>query len=120
NINGRYLIVPKKLENTSRVLVTATYDPAGSAGTQQPNPFHGRMDVVADPRLDTFNSAGWFLLADPNIYPAVCVLFLDGVEAPYLEQQQVFTQDGVAFKVRLDVRAFAVDFRPAFYNDGVA
>lgn len=118
NINGRYLLVPKALENTARVLVAATYDPAGTAGTLKPNPYSGRVDVVADPRLDTFNAAGWFLAGDPNLFPGVVVLFLDGNEAPYIESQNSFTQDGIAYKVRLDVRAFALDYRPLAYNDG--
>lgn len=120
NINGRYLLVPKALENTARALATAIYDPAGTAGTLKPNPYGGRIDVVADPRLDAFNAAGWFLAGDPNLFPAVVVLFLDGNEAPYIESQNSFTQDGIAYKVRLDVRAFALDYRPLAYNDGVA
>lgn len=119
NIVPRYLVCPRALENTSRVLLTATYDPAGTAGTLKPNPFQGRMDVIADARLDAFNSAGWFTLADPNIMPTVVVGFLNGVEAPYLEQETAFTQDGVSFKVRIDAGADAADYRGAAYNDGV-
>lgn len=118
NIRPRYLICPLALENTSRVLAAATYDPAGTAGTLKPNPFAGRFDVVADARLDAFNAAGWFVAADPSLVPTVVVGFLNGVQAPYLEQVNAFTQDGVAFKVRLECRAAAADFRGLAYNDG--
>lgn len=118
NIVPRYIIVPRALEATARVLAAATYDPAGTAGTLTPNPYAGRFDVVADARLDTFNSAGWFVAADPRIVPTVVVGFLNGVQAPYLEQVNAFTQDGVSFKVRLECRAAAADFRGLAYNDG--
>ncbi len=118
NIAPRYLIVPRALEATARTLAAATYDPAGTAGTLKPNPFNGRFDVVADARLDAFNAAGWFLAADANIFPGVVLLLLDGVETPYVEAEPLFIVDGVSYKVRIDCRAFAVDYRPLYYNDG--
>lgn len=120
NLVPRYIIVPRALEATSRVLAAATYDPAGTAGTLKPNPYNGRFDVIADARLDAFNAAGWFVAADPSQIPTIVVGFLNGVEAPYLEQVNAFTQDGVAFKVRLEAGAGAGDFRGLAYNDGVA
>jgi hypothetical protein len=119
NIRPKFLIVPMALEMTSSVLTTATYDPAGTAGTLSPNPWNNRLTVVSDPRLDAFNAAGWFLLADGMQHPTVEVVFLDGNQAPYLEEQSTFTVDGAAYKVRLDVVALATDFRGAYYNDGV-
>lgn len=118
NIVPRYIVTPRALENNTRVLLAATYDPAGSAGTLKPNPFSGRMDVISDARLDAFNALGWFGFADPNIMPTVVVAFLNGVETPYMEQYSAFTQDGVAFKVRLEAGADAADFRGGAYNDG--
>lgn len=118
NVSPKFLIVPKALEATGRVLAAATYDPAGTAGTLKPNPFSGRVEVVADARLDAFNSQGWFLAADPSLQPTVVVGYLNGQSAPYLEQQNAWSQDGVAMKVRIDCRAAAADFRGLFYNDG--
>lgn len=118
NLVPRYIIVPRALEATARTLAAATYDPAGTAGTLKPNPFSGRFDVVADARLDAFNAAGWFVAADPNLIPTVVVGFLNGVQAPYMEQVNAFTQDGVSFKVRIECRAAAADFRGLAYNDG--
>ena len=120
NIVPRYIIVPRALEATARVLAAATYDPAGTAGTLKPNPYNGRFDVVADARLDAYNASGWFVAADPNLIPTVVVGFLNGVQAPFMEQVNAFTQDGVSFKVRLECRAAAADYRGLAYNDGVA
>lgn len=118
NVRPRYLITPVALEATARTLAAATYDPAGTAGTLKPNPYSGRFDVVSDARLDTFNAAGWFLAADPNLQPTVVVGYLNGQQTPYLEQKDAWSQDGVSFKVRMDCRAAAADFRGLYYNDG--
>lgn len=118
NVVPRFIIVPRALEATARTLSAATYDPSGSAGTLKPNAFQGRFDVVADARLDTFNSAGWFAAADPILQPTVIVGYLNGQQTPYLEQKDAWSQDGVSFKVRMDCRAAAADFRGLYYNDG--
>lgn len=118
NVRPRYLITPVALEATARTLAAATYDPAGTAGTLKPNPYSGRFDVVSDARLDGFNAAGWFLAADPNLQPTVVVGYLNGQQTPYLEQKDAWSQDGVSFKVRMDCRAAAADFRGLYYNDG--
>jgi HK97 family phage prohead protease len=119
NIKPRYLIVSASLEASARVLVAAQYDPAATLGTMTPNPYQGRLTVVADPRLDAIASgAPWFLASDPRMFPTIQVGFLDGQQSPYLEQQEGFTQDGVIFKVRLDCIAGAVAWQGLFQNDG--
>lgn len=118
NITPAYLVVPRALENTARVLMAAQYNPAGSAGTLPPNPFQNRLQVIADARLDAFNAAGWFALARPQQVGTVVVGFLNGRSEPYMEQQDAFSQDGIRMKVRIDCRAAAEDYRGAYYNDG--
>jgi HK97 family phage prohead protease len=123
NISPRYLIVPKALENTARTLIAATYDPAGTAGTLTPNPFSGRLVVVADARLDdtawtTHAGKGWFLAADQNMWDTVIVATLNGETAPYLEEQEGYTTDGVTYKVRIDAAAEPLDYRTLYFNDG--
>ncbi len=123
NISPKYLIVPRAIENVARTLVAATYDPAGTAGTLKPNPFAGRLEVVADARLDdttwtTHAGKGWFLAADQNVWDTVIVATLNGETAPYLEEQQGFSADGVTYKVRIDAAAEPLDFRTLYFNDG--
>ena len=118
NIRPAHLIVPVALESTAMVLMAAQYDPTGTAGTLTPNTVQGRMDVIADARLDTFNAAGWFLAANQNQFDTVEVAFLDGNQTPFLESQDGWKQDGVEYKVRIDAVAGAMDFRGLFYNDG--
>lgn len=126
NITPAYIIVPKALEMTSRVLVTSTYDPAGTTASvsrrDAPNPFQGRLEVVSDAYLDLNSiTAGWYLAAAKNTsVDTVTVFFLNGQSEPYLEQvDHSPTSDGVTYKVRMDAVAKPLDFRGLYYNDGV-
>jgi len=119
NVSPRFLIVPWALKPTAETLVAATYDPAGSAGTLTPNPYQGRLEVVADARLDSFNASGWFLAAAPRSWDTVEVAFLDGERRPFLDQQEGWSVDGVSYKVRIDAGVSPLDYRGLYYNDGV-
>ena len=113
NIRPRYLVVPVALENTARVLMAATYDPAGTAGTLPPNPFSGRFEVIVDARLDgqTNGTAAWYLFADQNVYDTFEVAFLNGIAEPYLRENQSWDLQGVEYVVGIDFGVSALDFR---------
>lgn len=118
NIVPRYIIAPVALEATIDELNVNQYDPAGTAGTLKKNPYAGRMTPVTDPRLDATSATGWYALADQNLNDTIEVAFLDGQQAPYLEQVQGGDQDGVIYKVRIDAVAGALGYQGAFYNAG--
>lgn len=118
NLEPSFILVPHALKGTANALANDQFDPLATAGTMKTNQYRGRLTVVADARLDTFNAAGWFLAANPSRIGTVVVGYLNGQSAPYLEQENAFTQDGVAMKVRLDCRAAAEDFRGLIYDDG--
>lgn len=113
NIVPRYLVVPKTLENTARILMSAIYDPAGSASSLQPNPFSGRYEVIADARLDgqTSGTAAWYLFADPNIFDTFEVSFLNGMAEPYMRENQEWDGQGVSYMIGVDFGVAALDFR---------
>ena len=123
NIAPEYLLVPRALETTARILTTSTYDPAGTTSAvstrDSPNPFAGRLTVVADALLDAANSAGWYLAAGKNSgVDTVTVFFLNGQKSPFLEEMDHGSHDGVTYKVRVDAVAVPLDFRGLYYNDG--
>lgn len=113
NIQPRFLMVPKSLEHTARVLMAATYDPAGTAGTLPPNPFSGRYEVITDARLDgqTYGTAAWYLLADPNVFDTFEVAFLNGMAEPYMRENEEWDGQGTSYLVGVDFGVSALDFR---------
>lgn len=116
NIRPSYLIVPLAIEDTARVLMTSETNPA-SANSRVPNPVRNLAQVVADPRLDADSTTRWYLAAGQQ-FDTIEVAFLDGNQAPTLEQQAGWSIDGTEFKVRIDVAAAAMDFRGLQRNDG--
>ncbi|EGO4420677.1 TPA: hypothetical protein LAN07_000390 [Escherichia coli] len=46
------------------------------------------------------------------------VAYLDGIDTPYLEEQEGFTVDGVAWKVRIDAGVAALDYRGLLKSSG--
>ncbi|MEQ5770011.1 ATP-dependent Clp protease proteolytic subunit [Halomonas sp. H33-56] len=110
NIRPAYNIVPVSLESTAKALLAAEYDPA-MAEAKVPNPVRGLAEVVADARLDEASVSTSYLAADPNMHDTIEVAYLDGNDAPYLEQQDGFTVDGAKFKVRIDAGVAPLSFR---------
>ncbi|PSJ23823.1 peptidase S14 [Halomonas sp. ND22Bw] len=110
NIRPAYNIVPVSLESTAKALLAAEYDPA-MAEAKVPNPVRGLAEVVADARLDEASTTTSYLAADPNMHDTIEVAYLDGNDAPYLEQQDGFTVDGAKFKVRMDAGVAPLSFR---------
>lgn len=110
------LLVPIGLGGTARVINGAEYDPDTSGKLQKPNKVRGLVgDIVDSPRL---SGTRRYLFADPSEAPVIEVVFLDGMQEPYLEMQQGFDVDGSRWKVRLDYGVGAIDFRGAVTNAG--
>lgn len=110
------LLVPIGLGGTARSINDAQYDPDTANKLQKPNIVNGLFrDIVDTPRL---SGTRRYLFADPAEAPVLEVAFLDGVQEPYLEQQNGFDVDGSRWKVRLDYGVAGVDFRGAVTNAG--
>ena len=110
DIRPKYLLTPVALEPTAKALLAAEYDPA-LVDAKVPNPVRGMLEVISDPRLDDSSATTSFMLADQNMYDTIEVAYLDGNDKPYLEQQQGFTVDGAAFKVRIDAGVAPLSWR---------
>lgn len=117
NISPRYMLVPAALELASAQLLNSTVDPTASKGHAS-NPVNGMAELVVDGRLDAASTTAWYLAADPNAFDTIEVAYLDGVQAPYLEQQAAWTTDGVQMKVRIDAGVAPLDFRTLYKNAG--
>jgi ATP-dependent protease ClpP protease subunit len=117
NIRPKYLLVPVELETQAAQLMNAENDATKS--TPIPNPLRGFAEVVAEARLSDASATGWYLAGDPTVYDTVEVSYLDGVEAPRLEQMQGWSVDGTEFKVGMDAGVNPLDFRALYRSNGV-
>lgn len=116
NVAPRTILCPAALETVvDQLLVSVSLDSANPAIV---NPFAGQLVKVCDPILDASSTSAWYLLADPSSIDTVEISFLNGVEAPYLEQRDGWSVDGLEYKCRIDVGAKALDWRGMVKNPG--
>ncbi len=118
NIRGRYLIVPAALEGVAISTTEAEFDTDATAGKRIPNSVRGRLEPVADARLDATSATEWYVAADPGLAETVEVAGLDGAPEPVIEQDQPWTVAGVSYRVTLDAAAAAIGWRGLYKNPG--
>ena len=89
-------------------------EPAGKL--QMPNRVKGLFrDIVGTPRLQ---GSRYYAFADPNVAPAIEVVFLNGNQEPYTEMKEGWRIDGTEWKVRFDYGVGALNWRSAATNAG--
>lgn len=110
DIRPKHLLTSVANEATAKALLLAEFDPA-LADAKVPNPIRSMLNVVSDPRLDETGVNASFMLADSGMYDTIEVAYLDGNDQPYIEQQEGFTVDGAAFKVRIDAGVAPLSWR---------
>jgi hypothetical protein len=125
NIRPRFFLAPMALMGTAEVFFrserfadeTTAGTPDESFATTRVNPYSGEvLRRIYESRLDDDVPTKWYLAAAKG--KTVTVFFLNGVQTPYLEQQQSWNADGVEFKVRIDAGAKAMDWRGLYLNYG--
>lgn len=116
NLTAKWLIVPTMLETKADQFVTNVV--ANKA--DDVNPFGGRLQVLAEPRLDDDSETAWYLSASNDQIAILEYGYLEGEEGPMLEIEPGFHIDGLSVKCRLDFAAKAIDFRGIFKNVGEA
>lgn len=124
NVTPAFILVPAELEAAANraVLSSSSLFPIDDNGAVNQNP--GIINVVKDmgqvivePRLDKFNRKEWYVAAAQGM-DTIEVAYLDGMDAPYLEEQQGFETDGVCYKVRIDAGVAALDYRGLVKSTG--
>jgi ATP-dependent protease ClpP protease subunit len=117
NITPAFLIVPAALEMSAKQILTSTVDPTATKGMAD-NPVRNMSQLVVEGRLDAASATAWYLAASPAGFDTIEVAYLDGNDAPYLEQSTPWTTDGVEMKVRIDAAAAPLDYRTLYKNPG--
>lgn len=120
NVPLAKLIVPVALRGTANAVRQSQYAVGGSGAKNQTvaNTVRDTFEVIADARLDASSAKGWYGVADANLYDVIEVSYLDGQQAPYLEQKDGWDVDGTEFKVRIDAGVHAFDYRGLASNPG--
>lgn len=107
---------PVGLEAQAKLINKAEFEPSTSKNAMTPNISLGMFrDIVGSPRL---TGTRHYAFADVNEAAAIEVAFLDGVDSPFMEQEEAFDTDGARFKVRLDYGVGGHDWRGAATNAG--
>ncbi len=108
NISPAFLIVPVALKGKAHQLMTSQAEP-GQDNASVSNRVANMAKVVSDARLDVASAASWYLAASPSQTDTIEVSYLNGNEAPTLEQKEGWNTDGVEFKVRHDAAVNLLD-----------
>ncbi|WBQ17477.1 ClpP-like prohead protease/major capsid protein fusion protein [Sphingobium yanoikuyae] len=110
------LLVPRGLRGAAITVNGSEYDPDAVNKLQKPNIVKGLFnDIVASPRL---TGTAYYAFADPQVAPAIEVVFLNGVTEPFTDSQEGWRVDGVEWKVRHDYGVGAVNWRSAYKQPG--
>ncbi|HHX6871532.1 TPA: ClpP-like prohead protease/major capsid protein fusion protein [Pseudomonas aeruginosa] len=117
NIRPAFVLTPVALEDKAKQIIRSASVPGAESNSGIENPIRNFAEVIGEPRLDD-NSATAYYLAARQGSDTIEVAYLDGNELPYMEQQQGFTVDGVANKVRIDAGVAPLDFRGLQKSNG--
>lgn len=116
NVEGKFLLVPTAIETVADQFVSQSLLAAEGGKV---NPFAGKLQVIAEPRLDDNSATKWYVAAMPGQVDVIELAYLQGQRGLYTETRMGFEVDGVEVKARLDVGAKVIDYRGLVSNAGV-
>lgn len=111
------LLVAPEYEGLAYAVLNSLSDPSQSNPAKVNFARTFNLKVVSSPYVTGTN---WFLFADPNTAEAFEVAFLDGQQEPFIDEEIEFMTDAMNMKVRLDYGVAAIDWKPAYKNNGAA
>lgn len=110
NIRPGFVLVPTALEMTALQVIKSASVKGADANSGIANPLQNFAEIIAEPRLDDAATLDWYLTAARG-RDTIEVAYLNGIDTPFIEQQQGFNIDGVATKVRIDAGVAPRDYR---------
>lgn len=110
NIRPAFMLTPVAIESRASQLIKSASVPGADANSGINNPIQNFATVLSEARLDDSSPTDYYLAAAKG-RDTIEVAWLDGIDTPYLEQQQGFTVDGATFKVRIDAGVAPLDWR---------
>ena len=126
-ITPKFLLVPDDLETAALQIRNSEYEPGGP--DNDVNPYYQQFEVVTVP--DWTDANDWAAVADPQLFPAIYMIYVRGHRVPTVYEAgdetsgAVFTNDEWRYKVRLMIYRFSstydcapvADFRPLHKNN---
>lgn len=117
NIRPAYMLVPVSLETLANQTIKSASVKGADINSGINNPIQNFAEVIAEPRLDDADVNAWYLAAAKGT-DTIEVAYLNGVDAPYIDQQDGFNTDGIATKVRIDAGVAPLDHRGMVKSTG--
>lgn len=117
NIRPAFILVPTNLESVTNQVIRSTSVKGADINAGIINPVQNFATVIAEPRLDDNSTKKWYLAAAQGT-DTIEVAYLDGIDTPYIDQQEGFTSDGVTTKVRIDAGVAPTDHRGLVQSSG--
>jgi ATP-dependent protease ClpP protease subunit len=118
NIMPEFVLCPPNLKRTLTQIIKSSSVKGADINAGIANPIQDFAEVISEARLKTDNANAFYLAAGQG-NDTIEVAYLDGIDTPYIEQQQGFTIDGVATKVRIDAGVAPLDHRGLVKSTGV-
>lgn len=106
-IEPEFMLLPTSMYTRGLQLIKSASVEGADANSGIINPLRDIVTPVKSARLQAADEKSWYLINKD----AIEVSYLDGIDTPYMEQQQGFTVDGVATKVRIDAGVNVIDYR---------
>lgn len=106
-IEPEFMLLPTSMYTRGLQLIKSASVEGADANSGIINPLRDIVTPVKSARLQVADEKSWYLINKE----AIEVSYLDGIDTPYIEQQNGFTVDGVSTKVRIDAGVNVIDYR---------
>lgn len=106
-IEPEFMLLPTSMYTRGLQLIKSASVEGADANSGIINPLREIVTPVKSARLQAADEKSWYLINKE----AIEVSYLDGIDTPYMEQQNGFTVDGVSTKVRIDAGVNVIDYR---------
>ena len=114
NLGAKYLVIPTALETAAEQFL-APFTPAQIGSV---NPFSGKLQIIAEPRLDDASSSVYYVTADPSQVDMLVYGYLEGEAGPQVTTLDERDPDGTTILARLDFGASVLNHRGFYKSTG--
>lgn len=106
-IEPEFMLLPTSLYTRAKQILGSASVEGADINSGIINPIRDVVPALKSARLQVADPKSWYLINKE----AIEVSYLDGIDTPYMEQQNGFTVDGVSTKVRIDAGVNVIDYR---------